>query len=276
MERRYFSLKEMTRALFFFHIGASVQTFAEGDGWSFLSRPRPHHGLMYVACAWVQITYRDGKTMRFQKGNFLYIPKDLCYSITFYGTEKNTYSDLQVVFEVHDVEGREYFLADEPICLLEDTPEKVIRNLLSIADSTVNLLYPSFPIRKEFFAMLDTVSSHLWLPEMTDEKNSKVFPAIYYMDKHLCDNIPISALAKMCMLNETSFRREFKAVTGMSPVQYKMDIRIKKAKELIRYRPEISTSELVEQLGFHDASYFYKAFFKTTGETVKEYRDKCK
>ena len=243
MGKRYFSLKKMTRALFFYNIGASEQTFKDGEGWNFLPAPRPHHGFLYVACDRVEIKYIDGKTVSFKNGNFIYIPKNLYYSITFYGVEENKYSDLQVVFELRDMDGNEYYLADEPICVLEETPPKVIQNML---------------------------------PEITAEKSSKVFPAICYLDKHLRDNLSVTALAKMCMMNDTAFRREFKTATGKTPVQYKTDIRIKKAKELIRYTPEIPTSALVEQLGFYDASYFYKAFYKTTGETLKEYREKYK
>ncbi len=276
MSKRYFSLKEMTKSLFFHNIGGTEQFFEDGQGWSFMPVPRPHHGFLYIACDKVEIKYQNGKTVFFKKGNFVYIPKNLCYTITFYGNKKNTYSDLQVVFNILDIDSNEYYLADEAVCILEETPQKVVQNMLSIADSTVNLLYPSFPIRKEFFAMLDTVSGRLWLPEIAEGNNSKVFPAICYLDKHLRDNVSITALAKMCMLNETTFRREFKNATGKSPVQYKTEIRIKKAKELISCTPEILTSEIVEQLGFYDASYFYKAFFKVTGETIKEYRERCK
>lgn len=276
MGKRYFSLKKMTRALFFYNIGGSEQTFKEGESWSFLPAPRPHHGFLYIACDYVEIHYTNEKRVRFQKGNFIYIPKNLYYSISFHGVPKNSYSDLQVVFELRDLDGNEYYLADEAICILDETPAKVIQNIRSIADSTINLLYPSFPIRKEFFAMLDTVSNRLWLPEINERKNNKIFPALYYLDKHLRDNVSITALAKMCMLNETTFRREFRAVTGMSPVEYKLNIRIKKAMELIKYTPEIPTSQLVEQLGFYDASYFYKSFYKITGKTLKEYRNEYK
>ena len=266
----------MTRALFFYNIGGAVQTFDEGESWSFSPAPRPHHGFIYVACDFVRIKYPSGKTVCFKKGNFIYIPKKLRYSISFHGTEKNRYSDLQVVFNVQDINGNEYYIADEAVLILEQTPNKVIENMLSITDSTLNLLYPTFPIRKEFFAMLDTVSNHLWLPELSTSGKSKVFPAVCYLDKHLCDNVSITSLAKMCMLNESTFRREFKAATGKSPVQYKAEMRINKAKELIRCTPEIPTAALVEQLGFYDASYFYKTFYKTTGMTLKEYRDKFK
>lgn len=198
------------------------------------------------------------------------------YSVQFFGTEKGSYTDLQTTFRLTNIKGDEYFLADEPICLLENTPEKVIANMHELADATVNLIYPSFPIGKAFFEMLETVSGRLWLPEMNDGEHSKVFPALYYLDKHLADDVSVTDLAKMCMLNETTFRHEFSAATGMNPVTYKTELRIRKAKELIRYVPEISTEEIVARLGFHDASYFYKTFQKVTGESVKQYRNRHK
>ncbi len=76
--------------------------------------------------------------------------------------------------------------------------------------------------------------------------------------------------------SETAFRRALLETTGFSPAQYKVQLRIKKAKELIRYSPDISTDMLVEELGFTDSSYFYKVFEKVSGETLKQYRKKYK
>ena len=78
------------------------------------------------------------------------------------------------------------------------------------------------------------------------------------------------------MMSETAFRRAFLETTGFSPAQYKVHLRIKKAKELIRYSPDISTDMLVEELGFTDSSYFYKTFEKVSGETLKQYRKRYK
>lgn len=276
MAKKYYSLKTMTRGLAFFYTTGIKQTFDESEQHDFSVTPRPNHGFLYVHCDSVCYTMKNGEKYTFQKGNFLYIPKGINYTVQFSGTEKGSYTDLQITFHLVDKRGNEYFMSDEPICLLQSTPDKVISCMQTIAEATVNLMYPTFPIGKAFGEMLETVANRLWLPEMTDGKRSGVFPALYYLDKHLADDVSVTDLAKMCMLNETTFRREFHAATGMSPVQYKMDIRIRKAKELIRYSPEIPTDEIVEQLGFHDASYFYKTFSKVAGETVKQYRKRHK
>lgn len=274
MAKKYYSLKTMTRGLCFFYITGHMQTFDAREHRGYAVTPRPNHCFLYVHCDSVRYTVKNGKTYTFKKGNFLYIPKDMLYTVQFFGTEKDSYTDLQVTFRLQNIQGDEYFLADEPICLLGNTPDKVVACMRTIVDATVNLMYPSFPIMKTFGEMLETVANRLWLPEMTESEHSGVFPAMYYLDKHLADDISVTALAAMCMLNETTFRRAFRAATGMSPVQYKTDLRIRKAKELIRYSPEISTDALVEQLGFHDASYFYKTFTKVAGETVKQYRNR--
>lgn len=272
MAKKYYSLKTMTRGLAFYYTSGIRQTFDEHERRDFAVTPRPYHGLLYVQCDSIRYTVKGGKTYTFQKGNFLYIPKGINYTVQFFGTAEGSYTDLQVAFRLVNIKGDEYFMADEPICLLENTPEKVIVCMQEIADATVSLMYPTFPIMRAFGAMLETVANHMWLPEMNEGKHSRVFPALYYLDKHLADDISVTDLAKMCMLNETSFRREFRAATHMTPVQYKTELRIRKAKEMIRYSPEIATEDLVEQLGFHDASYFYKTFTKTVGETVKQYR----
>ena len=173
-------------------------------------------------------------------------------------------------------QGDEYYISDVPTILLEKTPDSIIKNILDIADASVNLVYPTFPIAKAFAEMLETVSKQMWLPDIKNDSSKKVFPAIYYLDKHLNDEISISSLAKMCMMSETAFRRAFTETTGFSPVQYKIQLRIKKAKELIRYSPDISTDMLVEELGFTDSSYFYKMFEKVSGETLKQYRKRYK
>ena len=276
MAKKYYSLKEMTRGLAFFYVTGIRQTFDEKEMHGFSVAPRPNHCFLYVHCDAVRYTMKDGRVFTFEKGNFLYVPMGINYSVQFFGTEKNSYSDLQITFRLVNIKGDEYFLADEPICLLPQTPSKAVALMQTIADATVNLTYPSFPIKRAMGELLETVANRMWMPEMTDGEHSKVFPALYYLDKHLADDISVTDLAKMCMLNETTFRREFHAATGMSPVQYKTDLRIRKAKELIRYSPDIHTDKIVEQLGFHDASYFYKTFFKVTDETVKQYRKRYK
>ncbi len=270
MAKKYYSLQRMTRGLaFFFVTGFIRQQMRDYSG-----TPRKTHAFVYVSCEHLDFQLASGENYEFKKGTFLYLPMDICYSTKAYGVEKGGYACLLITFNLRNQHGDEYYISDLPTVLLEETPESVIKNMLEIADASVNLVYPTFPIAKCFSEMLETVSGHMWLPENESKEKRKVFPALYYLDQHLNEDVSITSLAKMCRMSETAFRRAFTEATGVSPVQYKVQLRIKKAKELIRYSPDISTDILVDTLGFTDASYFYKVFEKTTGETLKQYRKK--
>lgn len=272
MAKKYYSLQKMTRGLAFFY----VTGFVKYEMRDFLTTSRKSHCFIYVSCESITVTLDSGEEYEFKKGSFLYLPLGIRYTARAQGIEKDGYACLLISFRLCNKHDDEYYISDDPTVLLEKTPDSVIENMLDIADASVNLVYPTFPISKSFAEMLETVSKQMWLPDIKNDGSKKVFPAIYYLDKHLKDEIPVSALAKMCMMSETAFRKAFLETTGISPAQYKVQLRVKKAKELIRYSPDISTDTLVEELGFTDSSYFYKVFEKVSGETLKQYRKRCR
>ena len=266
MAKKYYSLQKMTRGLAFYY----VTGFIKYEMRDFLTSPRKVHCFIYVSCDSIVLTLEDGKEYEYKKGSFLYLPSGICYGARATGADNGKYACLLVSFKLLNEQGDEYYISDLPTLLLEKTPESVIKNMLDIADASVNLAYPTFPIARSFAEMLETVSKQMWLPDIKNDGDKKVSPAIYYLDKHLKDEISVLSLAKMCMMSETAFRKAFLGATGFSPAQYKIQLRIRKAKELIRYSPDISTDMLVEELGFTDSSYFYKMFEKVSGETVKQ------
>lgn len=270
------SLKAMQRGLAFFNITGIVQKFGEETFSTFLKEKRRRHGLIYVNCAQITVTLPDGRAFFFARHSLFYLPKYANYSISFSGTDENDCSDVQITFNLQAPDGTEYFFAAEPTLLLEETPAKVVNNMFQIANYSISLCYPTFPISRAFGEMMETVSNHLWLPELSDIRRSRVFPAVCYLDKHIEENISVAQLAKMCVMNENRFRFEFKRDTGKTPVQYKLENKIGKAKELIQITPDIPTQRLVESLGFFDDSYFYKTFYKVTGMTLKAYRRSVK
>ena len=272
MAKKYYSLQKMTRGLAFFY----TTGFIKHEMKDFAGCPRQSHAFVYVSCDSISFTLGDGSEYEFKKGSFLYLPARERYSARAVGIDKDGYACLMVSFKLLSEKGDEYYLADTPKLLIEKTPDSIIKNMLDIADASVNLVYPTFPIKIAFAELLETVSKQMWLPDIKNGGGKKVFPAIYYLDKHLKDEISVSSLARMCMMSETAFRREFLEATGFSPAQYKIQLRIEKAKELIRYSPDISTDMLVEELGFTDSSYFYKIFKKVSGETIKQYRKRYK
>ncbi|MBQ9428421.1 MAG: helix-turn-helix transcriptional regulator [Clostridia bacterium] len=259
------SLKTMRRGLGFFRTYGYVQNFDNETDTTFSSKKRTHHGLFYVGCSGITVKTQGGAVYDFPRGSLFYIPKFANYAMTFPPLGDDDCSDIQIAFDMKDPRGTEYYFAETPILLLEDTPAKAINSMRQIAEYSVTLTYPSFPILRALGELFETVQNRMYMPGIAVDGQSRVFPAVCYLEKHIPENTPVSALAKMCMLSENRFRTAFKRDTGKTPTRYKLEIKIAKAMELIRVEPDLPAQKLVDLLGFSDASHFYKTFRKVAG-----------
>ncbi len=65
-------------------------------------------------------------------------------------------------------------------------------------------------------------------------------------------------------------RRMFRAVQGISPLEFQTSARIRRAQELLRYG-ELSTREVAMRCGFDDPSHFSRVFKRETGFSPREW-----
>ena len=63
----------------------------------------------------------------------------------------------------------------------------------------------------------------------------------------------------------------FKKVTGYSPIDYLLHVRLAKAGELL-LKTSIPVSEIASDCGFNDSNYFSRQFRKTYGLSPRDYR----
>lgn len=98
-----------------------------------------------------------------------------------------------------------------------------------------------------------------------------VAPAQLYIAEHPQEALRVEALARLCSLSATHFRRLFRQAYGLSPAAYIQGIRLEKAKDLLRV-PSCSIAEIAEQCGFSDANYFIRFFKRQMGTTPHQYR----
>jgi len=83
--------------------------------------------------------------------------------------------------------------------------------------------------------------------------------------------LSIDQICKKTNYSRSYLFREFKAETGKSIIQYFIDLKIEKAKELLREN-DLSIKEISEKLAFDTPNYFSKTFKKVTGYTPSTYR----
>lgn len=103
------------------------------------------------------------------------------------------------------------------------------------------------------------------LSESDKERQRKTLdrlsPVLSYMEKHYCQPVSLSRLAAMVSLSPHYFCRQFKEVTGLSPLGYLNQIRLNKAEALIK-GGGVNITEAALAVGFNDSNYFSRLFKK--------------
>ena len=91
------------------------------------------------------------------------------------------------------------------------------------------------------------------------------------MNDFIEEDIRMPEIADRLNISYTKFRRLFKQYTGQSPAQYFINLRIHRAKELLR-GTNASIKEISIILHFESAEYFTTMFRSRTGMTPTEFR----
>ncbi|MCI9149043.1 MAG: response regulator [Lachnospiraceae bacterium] len=99
---------------------------------------------------------------------------------------------------------------------------------------------------------------------------SHIHKAIEYIQNHFCQDLTLEEVAARADMNPAYFSSSFKKYTGSSFIHYTMDLRVRRAKELLKEGKKVS--EIARLLGFHDTRYFTRTFKKYAGVTPSEYK----
>lgn len=107
--------------------------------------------------------------------------------------------------------------------------------------------------------------------EELSEKNT-LYTVTEYIEQNFANSeLNNTVLAEKIHISEVYFRRIFKKSFGITPKQYILDIRVKKAKQLLS-SDQFSVTEIAEQCGFASVYHFCRAFKEKTGLTPTEYK----
>lgn len=91
-------------------------------------------------------------------------------------------------------------------------------------------------------------------------------------DQMVRGDVKVEKLADQMCLSRSQLNRRVKALTGVSTICYSNQIRMNKACRMFQSDPNTTVSEIAQQCGFEDASYFTRAFKRFTGMAPGAYR----
>ncbi len=106
-----------------------------------------------------------------------------------------------------------------------------------------------------------------------DKNEIKIAKAVDYINQNINCKISLLELSEITNYSIPHLRRLFYKKFGLSPLNYIMQTKIEKAKEIISIE-DLPISDVSVLCGFETPSYFIKQFKKQVGITPKEYKAK--
>ena len=125
----------------------------------------------------------------------------------------------------------------------------------------------------EAVARIETISTPKKIEAVSyDEKFLADITRI--IEDHIADSeLNVNALCELSGIGNKQVYRKVKQLTGLSPVEYIKNIRMKKAAMLLEQK-KFSVAEVMYRVGFSSSSYFSKCFQNEFGVTPKQFIEK--
>ncbi|MCL6590178.1 MAG: helix-turn-helix transcriptional regulator [Firmicutes bacterium] len=142
---------------------------------------------------------------------------------------------------------------------------------LRIASGIFNELETIEEINLYFFILFESVK------ELLDKKKSSKHEQLVKKIQEIVDeayvnpDLSVDNIATALELTPSYICRVYKQLTLNTILDYIMEVRMSKAKELL-LQTKLPVAEIAEKVGFANSSYFYKTFKKMNGVTPTEFR----
>ncbi len=193
------------------------------------------------------------------EGDIVYIPKGARYSY---------------IIHTETAEGilTDFDLETEDETLISKVPIKL--RATGELKQTVNDLLLCF-YREDRFEVLSKLFSLIAAFDAKVRKKEnfgKIAPAVDFLETHFDKGVSVQALADLCGLSASHFRRLFLQKTGVSPIKYKNAVLIKRASALLK-SDDVTIGEVAETLNFGSIYAFSRAFKKEMGISPKKYAE---
>lgn len=94
---------------------------------------------------------------------------------------------------------------------------------------------------------------------------------IHYMQENIGNNLTLEQLAGHFKYSASHFSALFQKETGYSPINYYIQLKIRKACQYIELT-DLKLFEIAERVGFDEPAYFTRIFTKVIGISPSEYR----
>lgn len=241
--------------------GLNIQSVSRPSGYKYHVRNgRLKHGFVYVLCGGLKYVFYGGEEeLVLDKGELIFIPQGCAYSATYLTGQ----TEIKVIqFDLLCGELPHYLSA--PCKLRFPSAGEYVEAFFQPIKGHVQA-HPFYSLSCLYQLLWQIDEHYARLPA----KYQKLQAALTELSQEYEKNEPVSYYASLCDMSEVHFRRLFREFVGMSPVDYRNDLRLVNAR--IRLQSgEYNVSEAAESVGFSNLSFFIRLYKKKYGNTPKK------
>lgn len=233
---------------------AHIYTYTANTVSNLYARGRKTSGVVYCISGCADYIY-ENSTFRLNSGEMVFLAEGIAYTVSCPEEFQHITVNFQLLSSAF--ENRLAHMVVKDVLQAEDILRRIIQLWgdkkagfrVQVKSLLYELLFQYFTgMRKQYRTV----------------EYGKLRPAKRILDIHYDLDIPISQLAAACGFSETHFRRLFQKEFHCSPLEYRLEKRFMKAKDLL-LAGELSVSQISSKVGFSDVNYFSRMFKQRFG-----------
>ncbi len=225
---------------------------------------RPYHGLVVQLSGRKKYVFANGISLYIQPGDVFYLPKFSDYRIL----NIELGECIAVNFELNDPEVTYEAFSYHPL-----QTKRIENEFRNMYDSWILLkngyLNQCFAL---LYSIICDIQMNMERKYVPSASKKLVADAVGYIHENTSDcELTIEKISERYKISPEYFRQIFKDVQGISPRKYIIDVRIKKAIELLM-SDDFSIGEISILCGYESESYFSREFKRICGYAPTVYK----
>lgn len=179
----------------------------------------------------------------------------------------------------------EWSRAEYPQCLVESDLRQLIRALAPLSPqaeeggaylaehAALSAVCAARQLPEALDAIWSALEDLMLKPVAREDYSGKTADDIEaYLKANYAEALTVESIAQRAGFNAVYLNRIFKKHKSVTLIQYLINLRIEKAKQLMLEHPEWDFALVGESIGYNDPHYFSRAFKKNTGQSPTEWR----
>ena len=204
----------------------------------------------------------EDKEVHMKKGSLIYLPFASTHTLKVLSDE---FSFHRIDFSVNTPDGESIIFSDHPLLITEKADES-ITDLVHRMSRLFLDHSDNFMLTSTLYALFERV-----LKVTNGKKSTGIQGVINYIERNFAEEIDCNKLVEISFMSKSKMYREFKVQTGLTPIEYKNNIRIERAKIMLESN-SYTVDEISDTLGFEYPCYFTRIFTKIVGKCPTEYK----